>query len=1125
MLSIPYVGKLRSKILEEKKYDLEKLKNASPEEIGKLMGFSDKIGERIIKYAKMVDKNYEIPDELIFEELRCPQCGAIVSEVEPVCHKCGHEFFTPPPNMDKVFKSIAEVIVGLYKNPKDATLWRKGEKLLNTLGDEKKASDFKFRASALELEGLETEEKESKVGISKISRILAASKSTREGKINGLVNGTGVPMRKKEPKRRVFRAVIVFLIVLIPVIFASYLTFGTSPPVAIDGNFGEWKNVHSFTLLSGFFKYFKMKNYDGYSYVYLRSSHLFSNRTEQYFSMMIDSDSNPNTGYPVNSLGVDFAVMIHGKYGDVVGDMWKYANGSWSKWGKVDVACNNNQMEMKMMRIGDDAKILLYYRDSEEHYSSVLTMKPKLWLMYQGGRVLSNGDEVENITLWNSNVGEITINKINVKNAGNATADVRISIGGFQKEVTISPKNTTVNFNSPLKISKPMVMHITYISGGSKFSTLKPVIYPDTPFSSVDISSGSYIGAIPNSKSIDGIFLDWQNAHESPKGKVPLNIDLKRYGDDTTGNVKIYLSVYGTLFGIGAPEIKIAGGNGTGGNETQNVSLPKDTIEIYVDSDKNPDTGFRIGNIGAEYKILLSGNLEKVEKREAFVWQSGRWVKKSMNIKDAKNSNSIEIGLNLKGNVYYRLVNFEGVWDHIHLNTFSVSRKSVRPRYIGTYNSTEFFTRFGNDVNITDGWTQNQTTPTITSNGSALFVAFDAGYSENGHNVCVGFAVSNDNGNTWDTYYFTNIWGEYPVIVSNGYGDVFIFFENHTSGSNFEYLVHYHSNGTNSDGSPIWITGSISDWNWWSSVYSISASGMGSDMAISFEYWYFDSSGNPEDSDIWVIYSEDTDSWENTWTVTGVATSNNYELWPSITITGGTSPYIYVAYEIKEYNSTGGFYYYDVFYNYTSVGSTSWSTGVRLTVSDGTEGLDNDLWPDISSSANYVFIAWEHDYYNPNNWDLETTNLWIANISASSGSVLSTYKLTTDSANLEQSPSIWVNGNSIYVAYYNATSSGEYVYLLTSNDGDHTWSAPEQISDDGQVNSTIPAIDVYYNNGYLYIVWSDDSPGSVNKEYADIFFDEQAIPEFPNPYISFMLILLGISLAMRRRTSRNHAEK
>ncbi len=1098
MLSIPFVGKLRSKILEERGYDLEKLKNATPEELGKLVGFSEKIAKKIIKYAKMVDKNYEIPEELIFEEFRCPKCGAIVSEAEPVCHNCGHEFFPPPPDMDDALDSLAEVVVELYKNPKDATLWRKGEKLLNKLGDEQKASDFKFRASALELEALEEEEKE-KEGISKVSKVAAAPKSIHEGKINGLVNGSGVPVRKEEPKGRVLKAVAVFMIIIIPVIFASYLTFGNSPPVVIDGNFGEWKNVPSLTLLPGFFEDFKVKNYDGNSYMYLRASHLFSNRTQQYFSILIDSDSNPNTGYPVNSLGVDFAIMIHGEYGAVTGDMWKYDNGSWSKWGKVDIACNNNQMEMKTMRIGDNAKILLYYLDSEEHYSSVLTMKPHLWLMYQGGKVLSEGDEVENITLWNSNMGDITINKINVKNAGNATADVRISIGGFQKEITISQKNTTVNFNSPLKISKPTVMHITYISGGSKFSTLKPVIYPDSPFSSVDISSGSYIGAIPKSKSIDGIFLDWQNAHESPKGKVPLNIDLKRYGDDSTGNVKIYLSVYGTLFGIGAPEIKIAGGNGTGGNETQNVSLPKDTIEIYVDSDKNPGTGYRIGNIGAEYKILLSGNLGKVKKREAFLWQSGHWVKKSIEISDAKNSNSIEIGLGLKGNVYYRLVNFEGVWDEIprgkifksmmnanatddsSFSHYNTTNRRIIPKFLGKYNNSYLKALFGADVQVTTS-NYDETRPSITrTSDGTLWVAFDYEFSSADHDVA--FANSTDGGATWSVYYLesTSANTPNPIIVSDSQDNVYVFFENHTSGSYFKYF-EYEGSG--------WYVYYLSAYTWWGLVYNISAE-VYTDVSNVYIYLFFEYAYSSTDYDIG--YLKSTDGGSSWWNYSDSIGSRGY--WdghPSISISTGSNPEVFLAFQ--NYSSSGKWCI--TVLNNSNINSTSWSGYYFMPAYD--IALTD---PSIFATGNDIYFV-AQDEYQANDHDIMLWNSTDNGLTWNWGSWINS---TNDD---ELYPSVVADGANVYVFFLDATT-GRVCEKESTDYGVH-WGGVNIVSDTSSGVAIYRTISSYYYSGSLYVVWTDNRNGN-----DDIYFDK--VPEFNMAIFPLVITFAAIIMWERRK--------
>lgn len=166
-------------------------------------------------------------------------------------------------------------------------------------------------------------------------------------------------------------------------------------------------------------------------------------------------------------------------------------------------------------------------------------------------------------------------------------------------------------------------------------------------------------------------------------------------------------------------------------------------------------------------------------------------------------------------------------------------------------------------------------------------------------------------------------------------------------------------------------------------------------------------------------------------------------------------------------------------------------------------------------------MAWEHDYYD-SSLSFVTSDLWLANISAESGTVQTTHKLTSNPGILEENPAVWVSDNWIFISYFNATSNGYFVYLIFSKDGGHTWSAPEQISGDGEVNVTIPTTDVYYYNGYLYIVWSDDSPGNVHYEYADIFFYEQTIPEFTQQSLYFiLLILVGYIINRRVRLGKD----
>ncbi|NPA75282.1 MAG: hypothetical protein GXO25_04285, partial [Euryarchaeota archaeon] len=656
MLPVPFVGPLRSEILERAGYTLDKLKHASIDEVANLDGFSNSLAKNIIKYSNLVDTATTPPEELIFDEFRCPACGAIVSKAEPVCHSCGHTFFEHPDNYQEIMDKIATVIAKLYQNPDDSRLWREGEKLFTQLGNEMIASDFKFKASSLELKNLETPtpvvKKPKKIG------------APKPGYTNGLVNGLSVNSHEvhKPVREGKIRVVIIGLIIILPVLLAGVLTFGTAPAIVIDGHFEDWKDIPAHGGISHEFTTFKMKTYGENTFIYVQGPGLFSTKNFK-LGILIDQDSSPKTGFPVNRMGVDAAIWIYSVNGTQKARVLRFEDDRWESSGTVNFAISGHAVELMTFKILEHSSILLYYSSREGvWYSSIYTPINHIWAVSTGGEVLEPGKPVTNVTLWNSGTGTAKINSLTLKNIGNTSAKVTLQLKDLSEEVTISSNYTHISFTHPIEIGTvPIVMKILYSGGGKKYGTLQPYLLSSENFTFINRAQGAYISAIPAQKAIDGIFLDWKDAFTSPRSALPINVDLSKYASDNTANLKIYISVYGTLFGTGVPVIKTENGNNTGGNVTNNTRMPEDTLEIYVDSDKNPHTGFKIGNIGAEYRVLIYGKLGAVNRIQAYRW-FGRWVAVDMPLKYAKNDNSMEIGLTLRGNVYYRLVNWEGIW-------------------------------------------------------------------------------------------------------------------------------------------------------------------------------------------------------------------------------------------------------------------------------------------------------------------------------------------------------------------------------------------------------------------------------------------------------------------------------
>ncbi len=1100
MISIPFVGVLRSEVLEKAGFNLERIKSADVEEIANLDGFSIEIAKRIKKYAELVDKNYKVPKETIFKEFRCPKCGAIVSEIESACHRCGYQFFKPSERYEEDMDSLAEVIIQIYKNPKDPSLWREGERILVSMDFENKASDFKFKASTLELELLEEEERREKEAEEEIKappKMISIADMYRKSLTNGLVNGMGVK-RHEQRKMPWIQVLTILLILVVPVVFAAMMTTAASPPIIIDGNFSDWKNVEGLNIYSSFFTSFKVKFYDGTTYLYLSTAYpLFKNSSKAYLMIFIDSDSHSNTGFPINKIGADYMLAIYGSENLLKTQFASYNNNSWAFGGKFDYAVRKNMCEIRTLKLNNNARFILYYNDGIEHYSSVVSLKPVLSIEYSGGKVLRENDLVEKIILWNSYKGNVKISILTLKNIGNSTATIRLKYGSFEDTMNVSPGNNTVPLNESLTVNKASEMDIYYLGGGKKYGTLKFKIYTDVSEIEMDKSQGSYIGGIPFNKIIDGIFLDWTSPHLSKRANLPGDVDIREYQVSNENSVKMYINVYGMLMGLSPPKIALKG-NATQGNSTQNKKLPIDSIEVFVDSDRNPISGYRIGGIGAEYRIIMSGNLGKIKEVKAYKWADGAWVSTNLNIKSAMDYNSIEMDLGVSGNVYFRLVNWLGLQDKLpfqeplksihphtkakdnttHSSYDKTSEKIVHPEFLGTYNLTELRALFGTDVQVTtSSYDESRPTITRTSDGT-LWVTFHNSSSA----LC--FANSTDGGATWTTYGTTAENNpSNPIIISDSSDNVYIFFENHTSGSNFSYYEYKNSDKA-------WHKYYISSWTGWDKVYNLSAATYTVSSSI-YIYVFFDYANSSAEYNVGRAKTWDSGSH---WDAANIASTTDWEGHPSTTISTGTNPEVFVAYDHYDGN-----YWNITVLNNTNINSTSWSGYVFY-------GSGHDLtYPSVYGTGDDIYLVGEGAYSSTDH------DIWLIN-TTDNGATWKWGSWVANTSDDETYPSVLADGAHVYVFYLNATSG--YICERNSSDYGQTWGNVSKVSDQGSGVAIYRTVSSYYYNGNLYVVWTDSRNGN-----DDIYFDK--VPEF-NPFsLVPLLIVAAIVIRKVRRCKAN----
>ncbi|NPA75245.1 MAG: hypothetical protein GXO25_04090 [Euryarchaeota archaeon] len=480
----------------------------------------------------------------------------------------------------------------------------------------------------------------------------------------------------------------------------------------------------------------------------------------------------------------------------------------------------------------------------------------------------------------------------------------------------------------------------------------------------------------------------------------------------------------------------------------------------------------------------------------------------------------MEIGLTLRGNVYYRLVNWEGIWDHVKkfltpgiekVKTSTITKNttksdspertnsvSIAPKFVGKYNATELRALFGGDVQVTTS-SYNETRPSITrTSDGTLWITYDYAYSATDHDIYV--ANSTDGGSTWNVYFLdaSTANTSNPVILSDSLDNVYIFFENHTSGAYFEYLEYESS--TNE-----WMYVYISTWTWWGSVTNLSAATYtyGTDIYIYvvFEYIY-----SSTDHDVGYAKTVDGGStwYEDHDSSTSIAYTGSWEGHPSVSISTGTNPKVFVAYDVFDGN-----YWNVTVKNNTGINGTSWNGEVFYL-----NGY-NLYHPSVYATGDDAYVAFElevsstdHDIGIFNTTDNGVSWKW-ASWAAS----------TTED---ERYPMVVAYGADVYLLYLNVTSG--YICEIYSADYGQTWSNVNLVSDLGSGVAIYRTVYAYYYDGKVYVAWTDNRNGNY-----DIYFDSATVPEFNPTILIFLLVVLALISTRRKNLSMlrhaRHGEK
>ena len=518
----------------------------------------------------------------------------------------------------------------------------------------------------------------------------------RRGVINGrgITNGRGVTNGRelgpvevppKRPARKGPVAALAVVIVLVLVTVSYYALLSTEKGIRIDGDFSDW---------SGALKYPDDSGDEPNADVNIRHCSLVVDDTTASFHLRVegralagrgggvdsfyiflDTDRSPATGYPVQSVGAEYVLVVDGYEGRVSAcGLCRFggagrAQGDWNSRtavGSARAAASGGELEAQVslqdvgLRAGGGLNMQIVGRSSkggEDIGPVVGTERAALKVVWAraGPATVSPGEsgvsllKIELTALGgsvrvsslrvsvNEGTGAEELSRVSLKTAGGAELPgASGSVAGGS--VLLAPA-------SPVELKRGATMALT-VSAGIPLEAMRGrsvglsiadarALTTSTSAVTVEGRGGNLtlIGAPSQKIIIDGCFQDWDGypAHPDPAGDVANpSVDLTdfRVANDTA-SIFICAAVSGEMMG-GAlvPEAKqrpVAGPGGGGGP----VSLPaltgEDAFLLFIDVDGRSDTGYCAGGvpIGAEYLARVSGRDGRITSRALMPFTGG----------------------------------------------------------------------------------------------------------------------------------------------------------------------------------------------------------------------------------------------------------------------------------------------------------------------------------------------------------------------------------------------------------------------------------------------------------------------------------------------------------------------
>src|SRR2546422_7108784 len=486
---------------------------------------------------------------------------------------------------------------------------------------------------------------------------------TPTGRVNGLmgeqgrVNGTISGMRSVRAGRKEIRVsspskgvryVAIGAATLFAILIAGFLFIpisGPTPPIAIDGSFGDWASVPKFdaaTVASD--PYVSIVDYA--SLVDGNSLYLFASTRGGMFGdssaydgvyFLIDADGNPSTGYQFEGIGAEGVLEIFGANNTVAGArLYGFPTNSEVNWsqrqplGSPSAAASVQGVEAQVSTYDltrfDPARFRIAVFADDFAGVSSRSLAP----------LTPNGSVLIELLPLTSVVSGTTTSWFTIRvHALGLPAGASWGVSSFVYNATpglmvsLSTASVTLSQAQPNATITASVF-ATGISPGNVVQINVTNATAPVPIVIRDGSVRAYVVAPPSTVRVDGLFADWIGRDQTDSDPVPVknpDVDILRYGAATSNATAfVHIRVAGALLDGRVPQrnwpLPPASGNGSsgGGSSVLPRRTGEDVLLVYLDANSSDTRGLPIGGIFADTLIDIRGEGRRINSKTGFPW-------------------------------------------------------------------------------------------------------------------------------------------------------------------------------------------------------------------------------------------------------------------------------------------------------------------------------------------------------------------------------------------------------------------------------------------------------------------------------------------------------------------------